>query len=299
MYLAADPQNADEHLAVVDEIDKKHPSVAAEYDALRFDPAKTPKIVQDMALSAKDRDVSANRTRSGDTAELRAAVAGGRTGLVIRASDPTLGDEDHAAAVKALKLWEESNKRERSAAADDVQARFEQRERDREAKDARDDARLHSTVQQQEQAQWQLRQRYGNAIAAAKAGGQTTVKDPKTQKDIPIEDAQSIMEEAKSKATLLQNQAAGIRSRRQWGEFAPSGAPAAQPATPAAGAAPAQPTAGPGRGAPAPTQPTRQAAPPAPPKAVVDNLKPGIHTFANGQTWQKNPDGTLVFVSGQ
>lgn len=73
---------------------------------------------------------------------------------------------------------------------------------------------------------------------------------------------------------------------------------AAAPKTPATPAATTPTTPAPAAPTTAPkATPAKQAAPPPPPpKAVTDKLPPGIHTFGNGQTWQKNADGTVSFV---
>jgi hypothetical protein len=71
-----------------------------------------------------------------------------------------------------------------------------------------------------------------------------------------------------------------IEKQHGWGKFA-------APQTPAQGA---QSTAAPAT--PAKAQRT------APPAGVTKDLAPGTHTFGNGQTWKKNADGSMVFVSG-
>jgi hypothetical protein len=71
-----------------------------------------------------------------------------------------------------------------------------------------------------------------------------------------------------------------IEKARGWGEFAPQqGAPAQGGA-----ASPAGNAGGAGRQAP--------------PAAVTQGLAPGTHTFGNGQTWRKNADGSMTYVSG-
>lgn len=70
----------------------------------------------------------------------------------------------------------------------------------------------------------------------------------------------------------------------------PAAAPAAQAAQPAA--APAQAKAA----KRAPVGPPKAGA--GPPPDVVKSLKPGVHTFGNGQVWKKNRDGSMAYVSG-
>lgn len=215
------PDDHDQWAAMVA---KDHPTIANDYVGLQFDPKSTPGIVQGMALNSQQRATDAMTQQARNAGDLRASVAGGRTGLVIRASDPTLSPEDHQAAVKALNLWEQSNAREQTANSQAIQDRFEQREADRQRKDASDDAKLHDTLQRQEQAQWQIKQRYGNAIADA--GGAATVSDPRTNKSISAADAESQMREAESKARSYAGQAEELRKRHQWGEFSSVAAPA-------------------------------------------------------------------------
>jgi hypothetical protein len=70
-----------------------------------------------------------------------------------------------------------------------------------------------------------------------------------------------------------------------WADQLPDGAtpPAKTSAAPAQGGKPT---------APGPAQRTP------PPAGVTKGLAPGTHTFGNGQTWKKNADGSIVYVSG-
>jgi hypothetical protein len=70
--------------------------------------------------------------------------------------------------------------------------------------------------------------------------------------------------------------------------------PAAKTQTPAVAAPPSAPTA-----ATPPASRSAQGTRQKPPDQVVKALRPGIYTFANGETWQKNPDGTLVPVENK
>lgn len=94
----------------------------------------------------------------------------------------------------------------------------------------------------------------------------------------------------KTRADELAKQATEMRRRYQWGEF--GGGPAGQ----ATIAVPSSRTTTP---APAPAAQGEQPAPvAAPPKAVMDALPVGDHTFKNGQTWRKNADGSVVRIGG-
>lgn len=68
-----------------------------------------------------------------------------------------------------------------------------------------------------------------------------------------------------------------IEKQHGWGKFAAPQSPAQGAQTPAAPA---------------------RAQRPAPPPDVTKALAPGRHTFGNGQVWNKNADGSMVYVSG-
>lgn len=74
-------------------------------------------------------------------------------------------------------------------------------------------------------------------------------------------------------------------AHNDWADKLPDGATPPKTATPAK--TPAAPAAAPAKG-----QRT------APPVSVTKDLQPGTHTFGNGQTWKKNRDGSMVYVSG-
>ncbi len=117
------------------------------------------------------------------------------------------------------------------------------------------------------------------AIENSAAGGGTSideaiadVKNPKMYKDHPI--------------GQNRGQVIGELLKRKGQEATVRGKEAASPAP----AVPPRPKAA----VPGSTQAKPQQA--APPKAVTDALPAGEHTFRNGQTWRKNPDGSVVFV---
>ena len=73
-----------------------------------------------------------------------------------------------------------------------------------------------------------------------------------------------------------------------WADKLPDTAAPAKTTTPAAQAA--QPAA-------TPAAPIKGQRTP-PPAGVTKGLAPGTHTFGNGQTWRKKPDGSMVYISG-
>jgi hypothetical protein len=220
--------NPEQHQAFLDWLQKTHPEVAGEYADLPFDPENTPDAVERMALTAQQRATNEYKGRMADAAIARASVAGGRYGAFARANDPTLTDAQRRQNEAALEEYDKANGGA-SPNAQLIQQRYLQKRADT-------DSKLHSTLAQQEQDQWTLRGRYGDILKQAGISSDTkdpdtlstTVKDPKTGRDITAGEAMQLMEASKAKATELGNQQKEIRKREQWGEFAP-----AQPAAPA------------------------------------------------------------------
>lgn len=99
-----------------------------------------------------------------------------------------------------------------TANAEKVQSRYDRTEQTK-------DSAAHEAIQGKETDLWALRQKYGDAIAKAQQSGADTIKDPKTGRDVSIQDAQVSADLARDKAVGYQNQAKGLRAKHGWGEF--------------------------------------------------------------------------------
>jgi len=218
-----------------------------------FDPS-TP---QGQATAAKIQEVplNSNQRTSRDVQKQRADAMTQRAGttpgaLAVLASDPTQTPEVRQSAANALALQQKAKGTSGASANQQmIQSRDDERQ-----------AQLQKTLQGQEAQLWQLKAQYKNRIQKASADGQDTIKDPKTNRDMPIDDATTLMNGIDQRAQILNNQQDEILKRHGWGKYTPAiQSPSQAPAgTPAA---------------------TSQA----PPASV---LKEGVATkFKNGQTW--------------
>lgn len=224
----------------------------------KFDPATTPQVVQNMALTAEQRSQNIDRDIRAKADAARSVVAGGKAGLAARAHDPTATDDEHKAAKDAL---EDLDKRELRTGFTTAQA-LAQANRDRAEMDR--DRDKHDSLQEKEQEQWRLAEAYGPLADPFKTPNGTQVVDPKSpaSQAISMSDARrdyykSQYEAARKKATDFAQSQKQIRAQHQWGEFAPGKQAASQeqsavaqppavqpgqvPATPAKQAAPAKP----------------------------------------------------------
>lgn len=191
-------------------------------------------------MTAKDRTAAdATKQKNEDaamSAAQRAAVAGGKAGLAARATDPTASSPDRKAAREALALLEQSNARE-TANAKGIEDRYNRTEQTK-------DSTAHDSLQTKESDQWALRSKYGDAITKAEAAEQTTITDPKTGKEISIQDAHVSADAARDKALIFQKQARGLRVKHGWGEFAEGDSDSSEtppPATATSATTPAAP----------------------------------------------------------
>lgn len=210
--------NQAEHDEFMADLTNKHPELADSYKNLGTFNEATQQRIQDMALTPEERVKKVQKEREDAVSLEKAASSGGLSGLVARANDPTIPKEQRSAARAAAdELEKRQSNIARSGAG--VQGRFDQREADRANDQANKDSTTHETLQTKEADLWAVRQQYGDAIAEAEAAKSNTVKDPKTQKDIPIAQAKVQAELAKNKAMIYQNQAKQLRSKHKWGEF--------------------------------------------------------------------------------
>ncbi len=216
MYLAADPQTAEEHLAVVDEIDKKYPDIAAEYDAIKFDPTKTPQAIQNMALSAKDRTTTGmTQQRIDETASRNAALN-------------ALSEVRNQIQTQRLELLREKQE----GGGNDKLIGTKLREMDN-----------HERLQTQEQEAWQIHGALGDVLRVPNEG---MFYDPTTKSGVPIKMDPEKRKQIKARMDLEETRAKGLAMRAEtlrrtyhWGEF--QDAQPAAPAAPKQAAAPAKP----------------------------------------------------------
>lgn len=226
-----------------------------------FDPdtpqgQRTAELIQEAALTPNQRTTAQINKQKADALTKRAATTPGA--LAALASDPTQTDEVRKSAADALALEQKSRAGASTATANQrmIQARDDERE-----------AKLQKELQAKEADLWTLKAQYKNRIQKAAAAGQDTIKDPKSGRDMPVEDATSLMNAIDGRAKILNDQQQEILKRHGWGKYTPATPAQASPSSPAT--APA--------GKPAATATS------APPTSM---LKEGVATkFKNGQTW--------------
>ncbi len=295
MYLAADPQTPEEHLALVDKIDSNYPAVATEYAGIKFDPDKTPRIMQDMALPAEKRMVAGQRDEAAqaradyqqDSLDLRRQIArqtdAFRQDSLDLRRDLGAGRSRNGLTQNAFKVEERNissledgtanrpglNAQRRKLGtmlASGVNEKGEKVEfSTEEGKIVKD--RITSAIQavndNLQQVQFRKAKLYGIDYPAT--------EDIEAAKDgEPIEALDGSVWKKSYGVAFYQGKGKGTDP----GTPKPSASAAPKPATPA------------------------KAAPPAPPDAVVKRLSTGEHTFKNGQVWIKKADGTMQYVRG-
>lgn len=257
------------------------------------------RILAQRARTVAQQDISddkASKLQKTDADTLAVTVAHGKM--------PNATPEDKAAGAEAelaLQRIERLNasKRTLSPNAAAVGDRFNRREVDA-------DKKAHLAAQQQEIDYWTDRTRLGDAIASAKDDS-ATLKDPRTGRNVSVDEAKALAEEYKNKALNLQGQARQIREKHGWGEFSdaeetPARQPVQPPLVPAGLPGIAKPVPVGLAPVPAPVPPVQQR-PPAPPvaaapppvvqvapvtlpKQALQQLKEGVDTkFQNGQIW--------------
>lgn len=255
----------EDHQNWLNYIQKNYPNVYAEYKDLPYDPETTPDIVKNKAFANQyQQSLAGARQQTADAATARAAVAGGRAGIVARMYDPNGTDATRAAAKQELADYDARRPTEGQSLA---QQRYQERQ-------AAADAKAHSTAYQNEQKQWGIAGKYSSALQAAGANENTTdpnllnqsVKDPVTGHDTTVGSMISSLKTARTQAQGLQQTVDNLEKKNGWGSYG-SAAPGA-----------ATPPAPPRMSGNPPNWPSN--APPA------YKLKEGTATkFKNGQTW--------------
>lgn len=285
---------ARDHLAVTDQSEHDawlktlDPKIAARMPK-KFDPEKTPEIVQNMALTAAQRATNADKKIKADSEARKALVAGGKPGLAFLAHDPTVDKATNDAAAAALKDVEASDKKNGGLTPNEQLV-----QRDKELTRLSSERNRFETVRDAEVKLWTKAQKLDFAIQKAQSGldpkvdpTSITLKDPSTGREITL--AAAIAENDSTKAAAQEKTAAGklILQQNKWGEFAPGAQQATQPA----------PQPAPQPGAPPPV--VQQTAPPqgAPPAQVAPPRPTSIPATARARyspskkQWQYSTDG--------
>lgn len=212
-----------------DQMRKLVPAGALPYLPPEWSPAAQ-RTAQRLGLSAEQQVVNDRERRTA-----RATGAPKTPDEFIAAStDPTLTPEERQRWKDALAESEKYHGRV-TAAGSAVQNRSDEKEFDKWST-------KHEELQQKEREQWKLVGEYGDALNAKT---DEDVVDPATKKTVSMDAAhrayfQKQYESTRASAEQFKKQAAGIRERFKWGEFAPKQGEAAtsQNAAPKATAAP-------------------------------------------------------------
>lgn len=256
---------ARDHLAVTNQ--KEHsdwwgtlPSDVQKRMPKVFNPDTTPGIIQNMALTAEQRQQNATKKSQAEAEARKALVAGGETGLAFLAHDPTVSQETRDAAAAAQKDVTASKAKTTGGLTAN-----EQREQTEKAKaDLEKERNRFQDVRQKEVAKWSESQQLTAALqpVIANGGAKPTdpITDPLSGKPSTVAQLQAKLDSTNALATEYNSQGKEILRQNKWGDFAPGKQPAQQSVTPPA----AQPGAPPA------------AATPAAPKATTATAKPPV-----------------------
>lgn len=286
----AQVQNADDHQQWWNSLS---PDQRRRYPTLeKFgDPDAQQAILDRGAVNAQQSYTNAIKNTQLTDAETKQAQS--LNGIIAAATDPTGTPQSQATAKQQLQLLQQQKVNPSTANAEAGRmARFNLTYANKNLNQANRDADAATKTTAAAQTQYSLHATYTQMINAAEGQGKPTVIYGGNE--YPIAAMQAMANTALNKAKAFDGQVDRIYSQHGWGKYQQP-AQGTAPQTPGApGGAP--PQAVPPAGGPAQQPPPQAAAPPPPPKHITDQLKPGVHTFGNGQTWQKNADGSLVFV---
>ena len=230
-------------------IREKYPDRYAEYANLAYDPDNNQNDIERMALGPAGRakadyqqGVVDARQTAADAAKARAAVYGGRAGLVIRATDPNTPPDQRAALQAEIDRFDSATGGQRN-----LQQRYQDKMRV-------NDQNLFAKVEGQKQTEQGMAARIGAVLRSAGIAENTTDAGELGQnvtvagKQMTAGEAIAALNASRGKVAGYMAQQDQIQKRNQWGKHAPQGVPA--PATPAAPAKVVTPSAPAGGGAP-------------------------------------------------
>lgn len=288
--------NQEQHDQWLADLQQNHPEIAARMKNLKTFNEDTQEAIQNMALTPDQRIKKVAKEREDAAATTRAAASGGIPGLISRAHDPTLSEDQRKAARESADESEARLTRISRAGAgggrpDPVKSRYDRTE-------VTKDSAAHQNLQVKEVDAWAMRARYGDAIARAEKDGSKEIKDPKNGRAISIEDARIVADGLKDKATIYQNQARQLRSKHGWGEFGDDAGAEEAINQAAAAPAPAQPPTAPVQAAP--QVPPKAAAPTATStqKAAPVSMNYNGQVYSVGQVFKSKSTGKNVKIVG-